>query len=219
MKPEKNTITRSGWPALAVSTTRDRTAPGRSREVANTMSTTRRQVLDLLATQIGIVHSSDLQGRRARCRRARSSAKASMHSWLGQLSMPHGSPARCRSAWRRSASPDSSRGSSAPSTTGAAGGAMSACRAVTHTGTGQLLLPHGSPFAWCWACASALRCAFFSRRASRSGAQISQPRCLQIRPREWASACCCFGVIGGSSAASFVDRLGCSLVGARGTGC
>ena len=176
------------------------------------------QVVDRLDTQIGLAHSSDLQGRRARCRRARSCANPSTHTWLGQLSNPQGNPARCRSPCRRSASPESSFGSSARCSAGAAV-TSSACRALTQAGTGQLLLPHGSPFACACACASAFRRAFARRRRSRSGAQISQPFFLQIRPRECAIACSCFGVGAGSSAAAFVEGRGFPLCGARGTGC
>jgi hypothetical protein len=174
------------------------------------------QVPDRLATQIGLEHSSDLQGRRARCRRARSWATPSMHSWFGQFSEPQGNPARCRSACRRREASGSCAGAFAAAV---AGMAASACRAVTQTATGQLLLPHGSPLACSCACASALRRALARRRRSRSGAQISQPRFLQIRPREWAIACSCSGVGGGPSVTAFVERLGFSLVGARGTGC
>ena len=174
---------------------------------------------------MGFAQSRDLQGRRARCRRARSWANPSMHTWLGQVSDPHGRPARCRSPCRRSAAPEWSVAPSvAPSVTWSATAwdgtwvAGSACRALTQVGTGQLLRPHGSPFPWAWACASALRCAFFRRRRSRSGAHVSQPRTLQIRPREWAVACSCFGVSRGSSAAIFGERPGCPPFGARGTG-
>ena len=53
---------------------------------------------------------ADLQGRRARWRRTRSSAKPSTHCWFGQLSTPHARPMRCRSACRCCASAGSSFG-------------------------------------------------------------------------------------------------------------
>jgi hypothetical protein len=42
-------------------------------------------------------------------------------------------------------------------------------------------------------------------------------RILQIRPREWAMACCCFGVGGCVSAGAFVERVAVSCCGGRGT--
>jgi len=143
-------------------------------------------VTERLDTQTGLSHSADGHGRPARCRRARSCAKPSAHTSLGQPSDRQGNPARCRSAWRRSTSLGSSVDSSRRCIVGADVTAL-ASPASTQTGTAQLFRPHGSPLAWCWAWASALRCAFFRRRSSRSGAQTLQP----FTPRRAAHSSCC----------------------------
>lgn len=170
-----------------------------------------------LDTQIGLSHRADLHGLRARCRRARSCAKPSTHSRFGQPSNPHGNPTRWRSVCRRSDSLKSS--ASARFATVAVGFAAFACRDSTQTAIRQLALPQGSPFACSCAWASAFRAAFFRRRLSRSGAQISHVRNLQMRPRECAIDRCCSGVTGGSSATTLVERCGLSPAGGRGTGC
>jgi hypothetical protein len=152
-----------------------------------------RQFVERPATQIAMSHVADRHGRRARCRLVHSMVKPSMQSCFGQSSDPHGRPTRCRLASRRtrSGSPCGSLvcwSSAGGSTGGEAAGAAS--RAATQTASAQLVRLHGCPFSWSRAWASALRCAFFRRRCSRSGAQMAQLRSLQIRPRPWASSCC-----------------------------